>query len=414
MNNQAHKLRGYIERLNDFKVVAPDIPYNHMGATICDAVLQAGLNWESVVRPRLEKIKKQFPDCCTTTGFRNLLSVNNIKEVIDWNDDEKPRRITGIITFFIEEGIETEIDLRKWLEQDQNLPRLKQLRGVGDKTADYFKWLVGIPTSAVDRHMINFLRAAELTPRNYQDAQEIIHATADLMNLNRTVLDHSIWKYMSSLAQDVKKKKRGPVECGTSTSVLPHSGEMSLNYSFDHVWDYLDRNGLVTLRTRNEKSFESVATVLVNRPVIKFLQNGKEYARAFQCCWGHYYNCSGTRFGMYARALNHHLKSENAVTPLRTLGVTLDKALEEAARNGRVCPQPIKWKELYDILPGCHRVGGGWEPALPLILSAWGMTSDWEKKMRLREHLEWAKSHNCLESIYAFLLGLSENDWYHA
>jgi hypothetical protein len=41
--------------------------------------------------------------------------------------------------------------------------------------------------------------------------------------------------------------------------------------------------------------------------VIVFLheKNGKrtESARGYECCWGHYYNCYGTRIGMYFKAL---------------------------------------------------------------------------------------------------------------
>jgi len=49
--------------------------------------------------------------------------------------------------------------------------------------------------------------------------------------------------------------------------------------------------------------------------------------------------------------------------------VTLEQALEEAQKNDRVCPQPQKWNELYELLPNRVRRGNGWEPALPLILA---------------------------------------------
>lgn len=44
------------------------------------------------------------------------------------------------------------------------------------------------------------------------------------------------------------------------------------------------------------------------RKVIKFLSsNGKESARAYQCCWGYYHNCYRTRIGMYVRALDEFI-----------------------------------------------------------------------------------------------------------
>jgi len=50
--------------------------------------------------------------------------------------------------------------------------------------------------------------------------------------------------------------------------------------------------------------------------------------------------------------------------------IALEEVLIEARRNQRVCPQPRKWKELYDLLPGKRRKANSWEPSLPLILNA--------------------------------------------
>ena len=71
---------------------------------------------------------------------------------------------------------------------------------------------------------------------------------------------------------------------------------------------------------------------------------------------------------------------------------TLDDAFAEASKNGRVCPNPIFWNELYELLPDRKRVGQGWEPPLPLILAAWWDAPALSKYLRLREHLEWRPS----------------------
>jgi hypothetical protein len=48
-----------------------------------------------------------------------------------------------------------------------------------------------------------------------------------------------------------------------------------------------------------------------------------------------------------------------------------------------------------------------------LILAAWWDTPIFLKKLRLKEHLEWASKHGCLDAVYAFLINLKEGDWYH-
>lgn len=93
--------------------------------------------------------------------------------------------------------------------------------------------------------------------------------------------------------------------------------------------------------------------------------------------------------------------------------VTLEAVLAEIQKNNRVCPQPQRWQQLYEMLPQKQRKGAGWEPSLPLILAAWWGTPSLSKMLRLREHIEWAASHDCLAEVYSFLLELPEDQWHH-
>jgi len=79
----------------------------------------------------------------------------------------------------------------------------------------------------------------------------------------------------------------------------------------------------------------------------------------------------------------------------------------------RVCPQPTRWSQLWEMLPNRHRVDGGWQPPLPLILAAWHDTPALLKTLRLAEHIEWAAKHQALHKIAAFVRGLREDEWCH-
>lgn len=92
---------------------------------------------------------------------------------------------------------------------------------------------------------------------------------------------------------------------------------------------------------------------------------------------------------------------------------TLEQTLAEAKKNDRVCPQPLEWQKLYEMLPDKQRKGVGWQPPLPLILAAWWDTPALSKTLRLREHIEWASAHGCLEQVHSFLCQLPENAWHH-
>lgn len=193
----ASQLARYILSLEDFDMVGATKCYNHMGATITDTMLQAGQRYDTVVWPRVERVRS-YRSARTTKGFLGLLERKEPKVVLEWKDDEKPSRVLNITRFFVEEGISTEDDLRIWLEKEENIKKLKRQRGIGPKTLDYLKMRVEMPTVAVDRHLVNFLGMAGIKWSGYEEARELIKEAAVELGKKESALDHSIWYYMSS------------------------------------------------------------------------------------------------------------------------------------------------------------------------------------------------------------------------
>jgi hypothetical protein len=64
------------------------------------------------------------------------------------------------------------------------------------------------------------------------------------------------------------------------------------------------------------------------------------------------------------------------------------------------------------MLPKKQRVGEGWDPPLPLILSAWGNTTDLEKMLRLKVHIEYAHENGVFQQVDAFLRSLPDDEWH--
>lgn len=97
---------------------------------------------------------------------------------------------------------------------------------------------------------------------------------------------------------------------------------------------------------------------------------------------------------------------------VKEMSKKLDDLLEYVCSEGRVCPMPIKWKELWDKLPNKKRNDvGGWDPNLPLILSVWWEVPSLPKTLRLQEHIEYANEHGVLDEIDEFIRNLDKNDW---
>lgn len=109
--------------------------------------------------------------------------------------------------------------------------------------------------------------------------------------------------------------------------------------------------------------------------------------------------------------------TSRAAAPARSApagkGVVLGDVLAEARRNNRLCPRPLAWQRLYEMLPDKTQGQRGWQPPPPLTGTAWSTTPPLAKRMCLRDRIEWAETHGCLDGVHAFLKGLPEEEWHH-
>lgn len=195
------KLVEYIRSLKDFQVLnqPEEFQYENFGAVILDCVLQAGLNYKNVVEPRIKKYIVEFDDKKTLADFKSIVRGHDLSELINFKNQEKIERVSRIIDFFEWENLNTVEDLRVWLGSELNSLRFKTVKGVGPKTADYIKMLVGIQGVAIDVNLIRFLNMAgvNLGAGDYYEAKEVIEKAAKLLNLEPSVLDYSIWHYIN-------------------------------------------------------------------------------------------------------------------------------------------------------------------------------------------------------------------------
>lgn len=89
-----------------------------------------------------------------------------------------------------------------------------------------------------------------------------------------------------------------------------------------------------------------------------------------------------------------------------------DSLLKYVKSDGRICPMPTYWNELWQMLPDRkQKSSGGWEPPAPLILAAWWGTPALSKTFRLAEHINYAEKHGVLDKVDRFLRSLSSDQW---
>ena len=104
------------------------------------------------------------------------------------------------------------------------------------------------------------------------------------------------------------------------------------------------------------------------------------------------------------------LKTEPAPLTAKP-AITLDAALTIARRKNRACPMPLQWKKLFDLMQ--KLAPAGTVPPSPIEGQAWNMVAPMQKRMRLREQIEWSDRFGLLEPVTAFLVALPDKDWLH-
>ena len=116
------KLASFVQSLPGFVIYETiDGNYDHIGATVADAVLQANMRYKTHVKPRVDRILARFPTARTTSSVLQLLKSITATEFLSWRSEDRAERFTKVLYLFSAEDIETEAELREWLTQDANL-----------------------------------------------------------------------------------------------------------------------------------------------------------------------------------------------------------------------------------------------------------------------------------------------------
>lgn len=175
--------------------------YDHMGALLADSVLQAGLNYNSVVRPRITAILTHYPNQSRTSQLLDLVHRGETATFLNWTHTEKVGRFDSLVTFLSTCSVEHIDDLRDCLLNHAFVVSLRDVRGIGPKTVDYMGCLVGLDSVAVDRHVRTFAKRVGVMEDDYDFLKTVFCYAADLLSVSRREFDAWVWKRESSLAK---------------------------------------------------------------------------------------------------------------------------------------------------------------------------------------------------------------------
>jgi hypothetical protein len=184
-----------------FEEKHPRATCEHLGAVLADSVLQAGLNYATVVRPRVLAILRAHPNRLTISSLVALIQDGQTGAFLNWRHHEKVTRFEALVNFLKEWRIEDVKDLRAGLASEEFCDAIQTVNGIGPKTVDYMACLVGIDSIAVDRHVRTFAKTVGVQNGDYQFLRKSFCCAADLLSLPRREFDAWLWRRAAAPAQ---------------------------------------------------------------------------------------------------------------------------------------------------------------------------------------------------------------------
>lgn len=173
--------------------------YFHLGAVVADAVLQAGLNYSNVVRPRINRIMSEYPNADNVDVLIDIVHSGMSSQFLNWKHHVKTTRFEKLVITLRDANIKNVTVLRDGLHCERFCQNLLSIKGVGPKTVDYMACLIGIDSIAVDRHIRSFAKQAGIESRDYNYLKTVSCLAADLLSIRRRDFDAWIWARQSKL-----------------------------------------------------------------------------------------------------------------------------------------------------------------------------------------------------------------------
>ncbi|WP_233624058.1 HhH-GDP family DNA glycosylase [Burkholderia vietnamiensis] len=184
-----------------FEENRPRATCEHLGAVLADSVLQAGLNYTTVVRPRVLAILRAHPARNTISSLVSLIQDGKTGAFLNWRHHEKVSRFEALVGFLKDWDIEDVKELRAGLSSGEFCDAIQTVNGIGPKTVDYMACLVGIDSIAVDRHVRTFAKAVGVENDDYHFLRKSFCCAADFLSLPRREFDAWLWRRAAAPAQ---------------------------------------------------------------------------------------------------------------------------------------------------------------------------------------------------------------------
>lgn len=197
------RLVAFIRATSDFHILRGGRSYQSLPPALIDAVLQAGMSYNNVVKPRVQAFQDKYPQARTVGELRGLCKADGIHVVLRWKGSRKTTLLNSLMELLTDENVSTIDDLKEWIQSDASVKKLLSIVGIGPKTVDYLAAIVGLERLAIDVHVRRFFKAAGVPDLSSTLMKQSAQVAAKLLNATLSEIDRSIWVFMSN------RKSRG-------------------------------------------------------------------------------------------------------------------------------------------------------------------------------------------------------------
>ncbi|MFE9480376.1 hypothetical protein ACFYNM_17450 [Streptomyces spororaveus] len=189
----ARQLADHVREVLGEGPFAPPGGWSHMGAVICDVSFQARTRYVSTLLPRLLRLREEWPDAATVSGFQARLAAHDLAATLDFRSPGKVAKAHDITDLLVAERVDTREDLHGWLGRPAGRAALRAVKGVGPKSVDYLGNLVGRSQVAVDVHLRAFAADAGVPNLGYEPLRAAYEEAAALLGHDPGALEHAVW-----------------------------------------------------------------------------------------------------------------------------------------------------------------------------------------------------------------------------
>ena len=165
--------------------------------TLSVCILQRNMRYETVLVHAQRLWDKHPETAAATSGFAELAKEVGLGALLDWKNQDSLATLGDLVRLLKDAAVESENDLRAWLDDADHMRRLRRIWGIGDKTGEFIRLRCGSPDAvAVDRWLRHMLDEVGVHAAGFWDRHRVISDAAGLLGVSPAILEESIWTHM--------------------------------------------------------------------------------------------------------------------------------------------------------------------------------------------------------------------------